>query len=54
MSEENEIIEAASDTKRVADEPVTAEQDFWATMGPVAACGVGLFSDGYINSVIGS
>ncbi|KAK3899351.1 major facilitator superfamily domain-containing protein [Staphylotrichum tortipilum] len=31
-----------------------AKKSFWATLMPVVACGAGLFSDGYINNVIGS
>ncbi|KAJ3069138.1 hypothetical protein HDU98_007803 [Podochytrium sp. JEL0797] len=37
-----------------AEETVEKTSDFYATILPVAACGVGLFSDGYVNSCIGS
>lgn len=52
--------------KPVEDEqvaPVDGEHDpavnaiqkpFWQAIWPVLACGAGLFSDGYINNVIGS
>ncbi|KAK3332037.1 major facilitator superfamily domain-containing protein [Cercophora scortea] len=34
--------------------PVLPVQPFWRAIIPVIACGAGLFSDGYINNVIGS
>lgn len=52
--------------KPVEDEPVVQadgehdatvdriEKPFWQAIWPVLACGAGLFSDGYINNVIGS
>lgn len=50
--------------KPVVDEPVAHEntevgppidqKPFWDAVWPVLACGAGLFSDGYINNVIGS
>ncbi|TLS24792.1 hypothetical protein PpBr36_08706 [Pyricularia pennisetigena] len=53
-----------SSPANVADEPVsqvddadldiTQSQPFWTAILPVIACGAGLFSDGYINNVIGS
>ncbi|KAK7755087.1 glycerophosphoinositol permease [Diatrype stigma] len=30
------------------------QRPFWETIWPVLACGAGLFSDGYVNNVIGS
>lgn len=44
-----------SDNER--NEPVLEERPvmpFWEAVVPVFACGAGLFSDGYINNVIGS
>ncbi|KAH6617845.1 major facilitator superfamily domain-containing protein [Chaetomium sp. MPI-SDFR-AT-0129] len=32
----------------------TVKKSFWKALLPVIACGAGLFSDGYINNVIGS
>uniref|UniRef100_A0A8H7TVI2 Major facilitator superfamily (MFS) profile domain-containing protein n=1 Tax=Bionectria ochroleuca TaxID=29856 RepID=A0A8H7TVI2_BIOOC len=34
--------------------PERAPKPFWEAIMPVFACGAGLFSDGYINNVIGS
>lgn len=34
--------------------PPIDEKPFWQSIWPVIACGAGLFSDGYINNVIGS
>ncbi|KAK3945623.1 MFS general substrate transporter [Diplogelasinospora grovesii] len=34
--------------------PLEQAQSFWRAFMPVMACGAGLFSDGYINNVIGS
>ncbi|KAJ2896708.1 major facilitator superfamily domain-containing protein [Zalerion maritima] len=36
------------------DSPLETAQSFRAAIMPVMACGAGLFSDGYINNVIGS
>ncbi|KAH6617030.1 major facilitator superfamily domain-containing protein [Chaetomium tenue] len=35
-------------------EPPTEKKSLWKSILPVMACGAGLFSDGYINNVIGS
>ncbi|KLU89236.1 MFS phospholipid transporter Git1 [Magnaporthiopsis poae ATCC 64411] len=37
-----------------AEMEITQSQPFWTAIMPVIACGAGLFSDGYINNVIGS
>lgn len=34
--------------------PPIDQKPFWEAIWPVLACGAGLFSDGYINNVIGS
>ncbi|KAK0709508.1 major facilitator superfamily domain-containing protein [Lasiosphaeria miniovina] len=34
--------------------PLAESRSFWSAILPVIACGAGLFSDGYINNVIGS
>lgn len=34
--------------------PAIDQKPFWEAIWPVLACGAGLFSDGYINNVIGS
>ncbi|AEO59039.1 hypothetical protein MYCTH_2111282 [Thermothelomyces thermophilus ATCC 42464] len=39
---------------RATEEPVQENKSFWKSIVPVMACGAGLFSDGYINNVIGS
>ncbi|KAJ3120578.1 hypothetical protein HK100_012737 [Physocladia obscura] len=52
MAEESEeknqdlVLDATPDLDRA--------QDFWSAIMPVIACGAGLFSDGYVNNVIGS
>ena len=33
---------------------VETDKSFWDRLWPVIACGAGLFSDGYLNGVIGS
>ncbi|KAL8417543.1 hypothetical protein RB594_001269 [Gaeumannomyces avenae] len=37
-----------------AEMDIVQSQPFWTAIMPVIACGAGLFSDGYINNVIGS
>ncbi|KAK8044939.1 hypothetical protein PG993_004963 [Apiospora rasikravindrae] len=34
--------------------PVDDNKKFWHALFPIVACGAGLFSDGYVNNVIGS
>ncbi|KAI0155301.1 MFS general substrate transporter [Xylariaceae sp. FL1272] len=34
--------------------PLDQQKPFWDSLWPVLACGAGLFSDGYVNNVIGS
>ncbi|KAI8965083.1 MFS general substrate transporter [Daldinia sp. FL1419] len=36
------------------DTPPIDQKPFWQAIWPVLACGAGLFSDGYVNNVIGS
>jgi MFS family permease len=38
----------------VEDGPPIDQRPFWDAIWPVLACGAGLFSDGYVNNVIGS
>ncbi|KAJ3554292.1 hypothetical protein NPX13_g10652 [Xylaria arbuscula] len=45
---------ARSDTEGSAGLPPIDEKPFSEAIWPVLACGAGLFSDGYINNVIGS
>lgn len=54
--------EKVSDTPKLSDEDaierhasvVATEKTTWERLWPVIACGAGLFSDGYLNGVIGS
>lgn len=48
---EEEQVAVQSD---IANEPPIDQVPFWQAIWPVLACGAGLFSDGYVNSVIGS
>ncbi|KAI1454412.1 MFS general substrate transporter [Annulohypoxylon moriforme] len=48
--EDQEVVsEAVVDTA-----PPIDQKPFWQVIWPVLACGAGLFSDGYVNNVIGS
>ncbi|EHA49017.1 hypothetical protein MCOR27_009562 [Pyricularia oryzae] len=47
---EDQLVSQVDD----ADLDITQSQPFWTAILPVIACGAGLFSDGYINNVIGS
>lgn len=48
---ENEIV-MADENRGVSY--VNTDKSFWNRIWPVIACGAGLFSDGYLNGVIGS
>ncbi|KAK8120110.1 MFS general substrate transporter [Apiospora kogelbergensis] len=37
-----------------AAHPIDNNKNFWHALFPIVACGAGLFSDGYVNNVIGS
>ncbi|KAI2472842.1 MFS general substrate transporter [Annulohypoxylon bovei var. microspora] len=47
--DQEEVSETAIDTA-----PPIDQKPFWQVIWPVLACGAGLFSDGYVNNVIGS
>jgi hypothetical protein len=47
--EEDQIVRAEEENG-----PPLDQKPFWSAIWPVIACGAGLFSDGYINNVIGS
>ncbi|ORY61277.1 major facilitator superfamily domain-containing protein [Pseudomassariella vexata] len=51
--EEEEEEPVAQDTN-IEAAPAIDQKPFWQAIWPVLACGAGLFSDGYINNVIGS
>ncbi|KAH6647440.1 major facilitator superfamily transporter [Truncatella angustata] len=47
--EEDPVTQADTETG-----PAIDQKPFWEVIWPVLACGAGLFSDGYVNNVIGS
>lgn len=49
---EEEKQEVVSDAP--LEVPAIDQKPFWQAIWPVLACGAGLFSDGYVNNVIGS
>jgi hypothetical protein len=48
---EEEQVAVQSD---IVNDPPIDQVPFWQAIWPVIACGAGLFSDGYVSSVIGS
>ncbi|KAK8217485.1 glycerophosphoinositol permease [Zalaria obscura] len=55
ISKEVGSSELSPDRVRAAeDDLVDTDKSFWDRLWPVIACGAGLFSDGYLNGVIGS
>ncbi|KAG5920346.1 hypothetical protein E4U42_006220 [Claviceps africana] len=47
-------VQETTDAKETAVETIVPRRSFFEAALPVFACGAGLFSDGYINNVIGS
>ncbi|KAK4158338.1 major facilitator superfamily domain-containing protein [Chaetomidium leptoderma] len=45
---------STEEVQMAEQQPVQERKSFWKSILPVMACGAGLFSDGYINNVIGS
>ncbi|KAI1649376.1 MFS general substrate transporter [Daldinia loculata] len=52
-SEKEEEQAVSSEVPTDATPPID-QKPFWQVIWPVLACGAGLFSDGYVNNVIGS
>ncbi|KAK3381617.1 major facilitator superfamily domain-containing protein [Podospora didyma] len=51
---EAELPSNNGDNASSSTPPLAQARPFWTSILPVMACGAGLFSDGYINNVIGS
>ncbi|KAI1662083.1 MFS general substrate transporter [Daldinia decipiens] len=51
---EKEEEQAVSSEVPIDATPPIDQKPFWQVIWPVLACGAGLFSDGYVNNVIGS
>ncbi|KAK4500936.1 hypothetical protein PRZ48_009128 [Zasmidium cellare] len=48
------VLEQVAEERSPQDYPQAPEKSKWDHLWPVIACGAGLFSDGYLNGVIGS
>ncbi|KAI1263212.1 MFS general substrate transporter [Xylariaceae sp. FL1019] len=51
---ESRVNETAAQHDADGAVPLDQQKPFWESLWPVLACGAGLFSDGYVNNVIGS